>query len=93
MFEALKEVARTFSYRSVIKSNILTSSASFSPISPNSTMLAGGRNTSPSSVMVSNKYLGTYYLRMQEIRDYEVTELTNTVVGIFKDYIINYFNN
>lgn len=92
MFEALKEVARTFSYRSVIKSNILTSSASFSPISPNSTMLAGGRNTSPSSVMVSNKYLGTYYLRMQEIRDYEVTELTNTVVGIFKDYIINYFN-
>jgi hypothetical protein len=93
MFDTLKEVIKTFSYKSVIKSNILgVNTSTFSPISSNSLTLAGGRNTSPSSVSMSNKFLGTYYLRMQEIKDYEVTELTNTVVGIFRDYIVNYFN-
>lgn len=92
MFEGIKEVIKTFSYRSVLKSNILSTGGSFSPISPGTSMLSGARGTSPSSMMVSSKLLGTYYIRLQEIKDYEVTELTNTVVGIFKDYIVNYFN-
>jgi hypothetical protein len=29
---------------------------------------------------------------MQEIKDYEINELTSTIIGIYKDYITGYFN-
>lgn len=93
MSNSLKEMFRTFSYRTAIKTNILSGNMSYSPISSNSMIMAGGRNSSPSSSMAGNRYLGTYYMRMAEIKDYEISELTNTVVTIFRDYIINYFNN
>jgi len=93
MSNSLREMFRTFSFRTALKTNILSGGSSFKPISSNSVIMAGGRNTSPSSAMASNRYLGTYYMRMEEIKDYEISELTNTVVTIFRDYIINYFNN
>lgn len=91
LISGARELVRSFAYKSVLKSNILSNSGSFSPLSPNTSMIAGSRGSSPSMISGS-KLLGTYYLRLQEIKDYEVTELTNTVVGIYKDYIINYLN-
>lgn len=91
MGNLLQELVNTYSFRTLLKSNIMSMPGAYSGVSQNMTMLAGGRNSSPSNGLVSNKYMSTYYLKMQEIMDYEVTELTNTVVSILKDYLTNYF--
>lgn len=39
-----------------------------------------------------SKLLSTYLQRHQELKNYETVELTDTVVSIFKDYIVSYFN-
>lgn len=90
MFDSLVEVIKSFSFQSVLKGNILSSPGSFGTSSTNG--LAGAKSNSPASNLVSNKYLSTYYMRMQEIKDYEVTDLTNTIITIYKDYIVGYFN-
>ena len=93
IFTELKKSMGTFSFQSLLRSNILSSNTTFSPIGTGSgSMLSGARGGPLSATMVSSKLLGAYYPKLQELKDYEVTELTNTVVGIFKDYIINFFN-
>jgi hypothetical protein len=39
----------------------------------------------------SRSLLG-YYSRIEELHNYRVTELTHTIVNIFRDYILNYIN-
>jgi hypothetical protein len=93
MFNDLRETVKSFTHRGLINSNVMSTGTTFQSLGgARHGMLSGARNNSPSSMMVSSKFLATYYIRSQEIRDYEVTELTNTVVGIFRDYIVNYFN-
>ena len=82
----------TFNYKNVLKSNIMSGNTSIPSMGGGRIGLSGIRSNSPSSMMVSNKLLNTYYIRLQEIKDYEVTELTNIAVDIIKDYIINNFN-
>ena len=43
--------------------------------------------------IINSKYLSSYYLRMDELLDYEVSELSNAIVGIYKDYIMTYFSD
>ena len=95
MFEELRELTEEFSYRSsVIRTNIVGSPIMSSPMSGG----RGGRSSGGrrgglvSSAMLTDKFLSTYYVRMQELRDYEVTELSNIVVGVLKDYMVNYLN-
>lgn len=90
MFESLVNAVQTFSFRSVLKSNIIGFNTSMGMA--NSIQTNGVRN-STLSTLTSNRLLSTYYLRMQEIKDYEVTDLSNTITNIIIDYIANYFNN
>lgn len=90
MFENLRESLRTFSFQTVLKGNILSSPGSFGT---NSVLgVNGAKTNSPSSNMVSNKYMSTYYSKMREIKDYEVNDLTNSIVNIYIDFINSYFN-
>lgn len=91
MVGELRELLKSFSFRTTIKSNIISNSGSMSSMT-SSVALSGSRSSSPSDALVSTKSLRKYYLITQEIRDYEVNELTNTIVGIFKDYLVNYLN-
>lgn len=88
MFESFVEVLRSFSFQSVLRGNLMTSPGSFG----NQTNgLAGSKSNSPASSMVSNRYMSTYFSKMQEIKDYEISDLTNIQMGIFMDFIKNYF--
>lgn len=86
-----RDFVRTFSFRSSLKSNIVSIPGSYSTSSINSLGISGSRN-SGSNRLLGSKFLSSYYDRMKEIQDYIISELTNTVVGIFKDYITTYFN-
>lgn len=85
--EQLQEFIKEFSFRSLVKSNIVSVGA----VSPRNGRIQGVQNSSLSS-MAGDRYMSTYYLKMQELKDYEVSELSNTVVGIFQDYLTNYFS-
>jgi hypothetical protein len=84
MFESLKETVRTFSFASMLKGNILSSPMSYSTGK-------GTKGNSPASNLVSNRYLSTYYNKMKEIKDYEITELTSTIMSIYMDFLVGYF--
>lgn len=94
MFEQLIEAISTFSFRSVLRTNIISSSGSsfgstYSPMS----LGTGLGNNSPSRALSNNQLLSSYYLKLQELKDYQYSELTNIVLGIYEDYLLNYFNN
>lgn len=89
MFQNLIEVMKSFSFNSVLKGNILSSPGAFGGSSSNG--IAGAKSNSPASNMVSNRFLSSYYRVMQEIRDYEISDITNITINIYLDYIRNYF--
>ena len=87
-FKDAVEAVRSFSFHSIMKGNIMGAPGAMgggigSP---------GAKGNSPASNMVSNRYLSSYLKKMQEIKDYEQTDLTQTSVQIYSDYISGYFN-
>lgn len=90
MFDSLREAFKSFSFQSVLKGNILSTPGAFGGTS--AAGLNGAKSNSPASNLVSNRYLSNYYRKMQEIKDYEITDLTQTIITINKDYITGYFN-
>lgn len=84
------EFIKTFSFQTVLRGNILSSPGSFG--AGNASGFGGQKSNSPASNMIVNRMLSTYYNVMREINDYEVNDLSNTIVGIYKDYLISYLN-
>lgn len=94
MFKQLTEAVRAMSYRTVLKTNILSlpgSSAGGSKL--NMGLGNGARNGSPSSALANRHLLSTFYLKHQELKDYQSSELTRTALTIYKDYLIGYFTD
>lgn len=91
MFNQLQELIKSFSFQTVLRGNILSSPSAYNIGGAGGSMV-GAKSNSPASNMVSNRYLSTYYQKMQEIKDYEQTELSQISIGIYKDYISGYFN-
>lgn len=91
MFDSLKELVKSFSFQSVLRGNIMSSPSAYNVGGAGGSMV-GAKSNSPASNMISNRYLSTYYQKMQEIKDYEQTELSQTIIGIYTDYIVGYFN-
>lgn len=50
------------------------------------------RNSPTVSTAVNNKFLSSYYAKMSEIKSYELSDISEMIVSIFKDYIINFMN-
>lgn len=90
MFDNLVEVIKAYSYASTLKGNILSSPGAFG-LGTGTSGIQGAKSNSPAANMVSNRYASTYYRLMQEIKDYEINDLTNTSLTIFRDYIKAYF--
>lgn len=88
MFESLVETIRSFSFNTVLKGNVMSSMNSFPGPGNNSSISANSGN----SQSLNNRLLSNYYRRMQEIKDYEVSDLSSTTMSIYKDYIVGYFN-
>lgn len=84
MFESVFEVIKTFSFQSVLKGNLMSSPGSFNGGSPQT----GGKGKN--SKTVGNRFLSTYYSKMQELTDYELNDLTNTSMTIYIDYLMSY---
>jgi len=89
--DQLLESVRSFSFQSVLRGNIMSSPGAFGG-SDTVNGMGGSRSNSPSTQMVSNRYLSTFYRKQREIKDYEITDLTETTLTIFEDYILAYFN-
>lgn len=43
-------------------------------------------------LMTNGELLSTYYARINELKSYRITELTENIIGIYKDYIVGCFN-
>lgn len=87
----LIESVRSFSFMSVLRGNVLSSPGSFGG-ADSANGLNGSRSNSPASQLVSNRYMSTYYRKMREVNDYEVSDITETVLTIYSDYIKGYIN-
>lgn len=90
----IRDFFKTFSYQSsmIQNSNIMNGSG----WAGNTAALGFSVNrgsTSRINNIMNSKYLSSYYMRMEELLDYEVSELSNAIVGIYKDYIMTYFSD
>lgn len=83
------ELVKSFSYNPILRSNVSA------PIPlPGQRASGAGKSSIQSPIaLVSDRYLSTYYLKLQELSNYESTEITDTVVGLFSDYILSYLKD
>lgn len=77
--------------RAQLKSNIMNGSR-YSAIGGNTIFGEGDENRNSPSVgnALTNRLLSTYYSKMKELRGYELNELTETIVSVIRDYMINF---
>lgn len=90
----IREAVSSFSFRNIIKTNIMSAPGSTfgNNYSQASLTNLSRRNTS-TNAMRDGSMLSTYYLKMQELIDYYNTDLTERVTQIYSDYITNYFSS
>lgn len=50
------------------------------------------RNSPSVGNAVTNAYLSTYYSKLSEIKSYEYCDVSEMIVSVFRDYIINFMN-
>ena len=50
------------------------------------------RNSPTVGNAVTNAYLSTYYSKLSEIKSYEYCDVSEMIVSVFRDYIINFMN-
>ena len=83
LIDDIKEMVRTFSFSPMIRSNLSAPRNLMGSDQPSSSQ-------AEPTALLSNRYMSTYYLRVQELKNYEMTDLTEMIVGLFSDYIISY---
>lgn len=88
----LAEGIRSFSGIIPLRSNIVQSRRGYTPISPNVMGLSGSRSGGLMSTSLSDYSISSFYSKIAEIEDYKCSELTNTILTIYTDYLTNYFN-
>ena len=96
---ANNEISRLFSALTLyggkvpIKSNVL-SGGGYKAIG--SSNLYGSDAESNRSLTTGNattdKNLSTYYSKLSEIKTYEMTDLSEMITSLFKDYVVNFMN-
>lgn len=93
MSNFLRDLTKTFTFRGAMKSNIL--STSYTTIGVGTSQVPGNglgpARNSTFSTFTATRYLSSWYQKLEELKDYETTEISNIVVEIFKDFIENYF--
>lgn len=79
--------------RAQLRSNILTGSR-YNMIGGNTIFEddEGNRNSPSVGNALTNRLLSTYYSKMKEIRSYELNELSETIISVIRDYMINFMN-
>jgi len=93
MFEQLIETIKAFSVRTVLRTNIISSpGTAFGSNFSNTSLGNGLRNSSVTDQLSASNLLSTYYLKLQELAQYKVSELTEISLGIYRDYLVEYFN-
>lgn len=50
------------------------------------------RHSPTTGTAVTDRYLSTYYAKMTEIKSYEMSDISDMIVSVFKDYIVNFMN-
>lgn len=85
---------RVFSYKGIqLRSNIIGSaSRGLVGVNPNQLAITGVSNRGATTQMNGSKLMSEYYRVMDELQDYELTELTTLVTTAFKDFITSYFS-
>jgi hypothetical protein len=93
MANFFKDLVKSFTFRGTMKSNIL--STSYTTIGVGTSQVPGNglgpSRNSTFSTFTATRYLSSWYQKLEELKDYETTEISNIVVEIFKDFIANYF--
>lgn len=86
MLSQLLDAVRTFSHPAMsLKSNI---------VAPGGVRSTSGGRTSGNSVGegVGGRMLSGYYSAIQELGEYEYTDISRTIVSIYEDFIVPYIN-
>jgi hypothetical protein len=94
-FNVWRNLVKSFAFRTIIKSNILSTPGTILGSGlgvGNGGMIGASNNSSGTRGGVGDRMMTTYYTAMQEILDYEITEITNTVINILTDYLITYLS-
>jgi len=82
----INQISKVFS--SPLKNNIMWGGYS----SSNVANTRGGNLNSDGETSEDRKRLTYYYSKLAELENYEVTELTETIVGLYKDYLTDYMD-
>lgn len=91
----LKEASKLFSLQFAMRSNIFSSNYGVIGSSGVGGMMGSGFKSSQSSIFsafTASRQLSVWYQKMQELKDYENTELANTAISVYHDYLFSHFN-
>lgn len=84
----LRQASKLFNYREQLTTNIVGHTKVHSPISSNILFTAGSGSTTYET-SIDERDISVYYTRLKEIERYELTDLSETIVTLYKDYITN----
>lgn len=88
MDSVLRQASKVFNYREQLTTNIVGHTKVHSPISSNIVFTNGGGNSAYESNN-NERAISAYYAKLKEIERYELTDLSETIVALYKDYITN----
>lgn len=88
-------VDRLFSFRGVqLRSNIIgTPNRGLAGVNPNQLAISGVNNRGATTQMNGSKFMSEYYRLMDELPDYQLTELTKLIINAYSDFIDPYFTD
>ena len=90
----LREIGKLFSLRLAMRSNIMSSNYGIIGTSGVNSMPGSGikgGNTSVFGSFTASRLVSVWYQKMQELKEYEISDLASTGISIYHDYIFNYF--
>lgn len=96
MASIIKQITKLFSFRGALRSNILSTSYTSIGMGSGSSVTGAGFRSQQNSTFnsfTSSRLLTSWYMKMNELKDYELSELSNIAVIVLTDFLSNYFNN
>lgn len=85
---------KLYSYKGIqLRSNIIgSSSRGLLGVNPNQVAISGATNRGATTQLNGSRQMSEYYRIMDELEDYELTELTTLILSAYKDFIIGYIS-